>query len=70
MDIKETIKDINKTRKANKNQWWSYVTPLFTIKAYNTWIQRINTREFTDSGPSDCSVKEFNSYLTSILKEL
>ena len=71
--MKELIKDINNKRKANKNKWWFYSGKTlsgqdFKIKAYNTWIQRLEIGDLIYSSGMDIKVSEFNNILESNLK--
>ncbi len=68
----EIIKEINAVRKASKDNWWVYSGEFggksVSIKAYKTWVQRIEIGNLTDSGVADCSVKVFNQQLEEWLK--
>ena len=63
----EIIKAINQERKAAGNNWFTfsatYQGKLLQLKAYKTWVQRIEYNGWTDSGVYDISVKQFNLQL-------
>ena len=56
-------------RKESKGGWWQYVCSGagVQLKGYGTWVQIARIGEVKDSGPMDCSVKDFRLYLDSIL---
>ena len=71
--FEELIKHINSHRRRNKNQWWTYMATTpggmeFKIKAYNTWIQRLELGDLTYSNSMDAKVSEFTTFLKEILK--
>ena len=74
MTIEEYIKLINDLRKKNKNKWVQKRTPnvmgkIVSIKFYNTWVQELVigcTIKYT--GPLDCKVSEFNTFLRDSLQ--
>lgn len=68
----ETLKEINKNRKACKDNWWVYSGKTtqgeeIKIKAYNTWIQKMQIGDVKYSGGMDISVKEFSKYLMGLI---
>ena len=67
----EFISLFHATRKAYKGQWFTIAESVegrpVILKAYGTWIQRLEFKGFKDSGPMDCKVKEVTSYLENIL---
>lgn len=83
--IEELIKDINKTRIANKNNWVvfeAYFKGYFLqFKLFDTWIQRIEINTKLNgldsyklfriaSSPMDISVKEFKQFINQELLTL
>ncbi len=67
----EFIALFNKTRKANKNNWIILIEEvdgnIIKTKSYNTWIQRVEYKNFITGGPMDCSVKTVNEFLNQII---
>lgn len=77
----ELIKEANKTRLANKNNWvvfqarYNNYTLLF--KTFDTWVQRLeiykenNTRPFiVDSSPMELSVSNFKAWINEQVSTL
>ena len=74
----ELIKDANKTRLANKNNWVVFQAQLnnyiLMFKMFDTWVQRLEVYKtengiklipyFVDSSPMELSVKDFKSWIT------
>lgn len=78
MTVQELLKQHDKLRLSNKNQWVGMSAivgshSLF-IKSYNTSIQILRVWgpvvNFKDSGPIDCTVKAYKDYITQTLKPL
>lgn len=84
-NIEELIKDINKTRIANKNNWVVfeayYKGDFLQFKMFDTWIQRleihtkVNNHDIWNlfriaSSPMDISVKEFKQFVKEELLTL
>ena len=80
MNTEQFIKQVNKTRKANKGKWY-FITPpvqvnnkMVTLKGFNTWIQIMGVEDLTsgqhykDSSPMELSVKGFNEWLTQAVE--
>jgi hypothetical protein len=71
MTKQEFIDLFHKQRKANKGQWFTLFEQIngeaIALKAYGTWIQRLEYKGFKDSGPMDCKVKEVTAYLQNTL---
>lgn len=67
MTLKEFVTEVNKVRRANKNSWWSWSGVVngesVTIKAYSTWVQRMDVDGMSSTGPHDCTVGEFNKFI-------
>jgi len=66
---------MNDKRKANKNNWIfvqeKVGNVLVVVKSYNTWIQYMYTNDGKKySGPMDCKVSEFNSFLDEVLSNI
>lgn len=63
------VEDINRVRKNHKDQWWYYHDKVFNIKlkGFNTWIQRIERKNYIDGSPMEMSVKQFKEWLTDWL---
>jgi hypothetical protein len=71
MSKQDFISLFHTKRKENKNSWFTMFETIegeaIALKAYGTWIQRLEYKGFKDSGPSDCKVKEVTAYLEGIL---
>lgn len=72
-DIDKLLKDINRVRKTNKDSWYFISGQTtsgmnFKIKAFNTWIQKLEIGDLTYSSGMDIKVSEFNDFLRSNLK--
>ena len=72
MTTDDFVKLYNKTRKANKNKWFTIVEPNVCgydvkLKGYNTWIQVMHIGTLKDSGLMDVSVKSVNQWLINNL---
>lgn len=77
----ELIKDINKTRLENKNNWYyfkaNFKNNILEFKAFDTWVQRLDVyqedsngnlfKNFSDSSPMELSVKDFKSWVLNQL---
>lgn len=73
----ELVKDANKTRLANKNNWVVFQAQfkenVLMFKMCDTWIQRLEVYQknsygnlslnFVDSSPMELSVKEFKNWI-------
>tara|TARA_R100000951_G_scaffold115320_1_gene123036 strand:+ start:899 stop:1156 length:258 start_codon:yes stop_codon:yes gene_type:complete len=73
----EAIKEINKFRLSNKNNWYqielNYSPYVYKMKIYNTWIQIFmqcenNTINYNTSGPMDINIKQFKEKLSNLIK--
>ena len=66
------VHDANLVRRDNKDKWWAwrgYVNgQCVTIKAYNTWVQRMEVDGMVSSGPQDTCVSDFKSFIRSRVK--
>ena len=71
MTKEDFIKELNSTRKANKNKWYSLMTivdkKVVRIKGYGTWLQVFTIDGIDYSNTMEQSVKEFNNYLQEVL---
>lgn len=69
-DIKDIVEDINDIRKMSKNEWYYYTSVKFGIKlkAFGTWIQRIERGQFQDGSPMGMTVIGFKNWLANWLK--
>lgn len=67
----EFVKEINTIRLSNKDKWftWSGMVNGYevSLKAFNTWVQVINVGMVKESGPMDCTPKEFKQFLSSMV---
>lgn len=67
MDTKEFIDTVNKARLLNKDKriTWSGLVNGYevSLKVFNTWVQVIHVGLTKDSGPMDCTPKEFKEFL-------
>ena len=67
MTLEQFVTEVNKTRRANKDKWWVWCGVVngeeVSIKAYNTWVQRMDVDGMASSGPMDCTVKDFNKFI-------
>jgi hypothetical protein len=67
MNTIDFVKEINRLRLANKNEW--YTTACFVngkiirLKGFNTWIQVIRIDDHSDSGLMDITVSQFKKQL-------
>ena len=73
----ELVKDFNKTRLANKNNWYyfqaKFKNNLLKFKAFDTWVQVLEvyqidfngnlSKNFTDSSPMELNVKDFKDWV-------
>lgn len=68
MTKEQFIKRLNQLRRISKG-WYElhdYVDNQFVkVKAYKTWVQILDVDGIKDSGPMDCTVKQFNEYLNT-----
>jgi len=68
----ELVKAFNVKRKANKGKWIQFDGDIWggpvAIKSYDTWIQVATFNGIRDGGPTDCTVKAMNEWLTRFLK--
>ena len=67
----EFVKEINTIRMANKEKWftWSGMVNGYevSLKAFNTWVQVIKVGMVKESGPMDCTPKEFKKFLSDMV---
>jgi len=67
LNLKQFVHDVNLVRRNNKNSWWTWRGVVngesVTIKAYNTWVQRMDVDGMVSSGPHECSVGEFSKFV-------
>lgn len=65
----EFVVDVNETRKRVGKNWWQWggvvEGKLVRMKGYGTWVQRLEHAGCVDSGPLDCSVRDFLAFLKS-----
>ena len=73
--VSTIVEEINQTRREygkHKGQdvWWYYQNNQYGIrlKAFKTWIQRIEANGFKDGSPMAMNVKEFKLWLTDWLQ--
>ena len=71
MDTVKFIEYFNSIRKTHVRQWYVVRGTIngipIELKAYGTWIQRIQFNHKIDGGISDISVKECNAWLESFI---
>lgn len=73
-DVNELVKQVNKVRLANKNNWYQVSFEnetsgqLTRIKCYNTWIQLSEKPLFSNA--MDMKIKEFKENLNRGLTKL
>ena len=71
MTKQEFITLFHAKRKASKNSWFLLREEIdgneVALKAFGTWIQRLEYKGWKDSGPSDCKVKDVTTYLENTL---
>ena len=66
MALKERKDQLN--RAGSRQHWWTFYcdtgSVVIQIKAFDTWVQRINIGGDIDSGPMDCTIKTMREYLS------
>ena len=70
-NTEDFIKEVNTIRLSNKDKWYSWAGMVngyeVSLKAFNTWVQVINIGMIKESGPMDCTPKEFKQFLASMV---
>jgi len=73
MTVDDALESINRTRRAAKDQWWSWSGGVegvsIRLKGYRTWIQRFECPQWKDSGRPDIKVGEFRDDLLAMLNK-
>jgi len=67
LNLRQFVHDVNLVRRQNKNKWWTWRGVVngesVTIKAYNTWVQRMDVDGMASSGPHECCVEDFKKFI-------
>lgn len=67
MNTEQFVKEVNKLRLANKNQWYFLTGTVngkdFKLKGYNTWLQIFKINNWNCSNVMEQSVKDFKLHL-------
>ena len=67
MNTQEFVKTVNNIRLGNKGVWYQWKGEVngkqVALKAYDTWVQRLNVDDVAHSSSMDNNVKEFKAFL-------
>jgi len=71
MTTVEFVKLVNDMRRNNKDRWVQTVQTVngepVRYKAYNTWIQILELKDFRTGNPHDQKVREYKAWLQEFL---
>ena len=73
MNTEQFVKEVNKLRLANKNQWYFLIGTVngkdFKLKGYNNWLQIFEVNNWDCSNVMGQSVKGFKLHLQKMVDE-